>query len=99
MRTRSLVTIVLLTVAAGPAMAQQPGARAGETSGAAVGGNVVPSTVLQKRVEGRSAFEGETSAIASEPSALAAGVPGIEGKRGAQSGAAAREGEPGRPVY
>jgi hypothetical protein len=101
MRNRSLVTIVLLSaVAGGPASAQQQDKSAGETSGAAVGGNVVPSTVIQKRFEGRSAFaESDASAIAAESSALAAGVPGVEGKRGAQSGAAAREHEPGRPAY
>ena len=53
-----------------------PGAMAaqGETSGPAAGNNTVPSAATQKQV--------------SKETGTAAGAPGVEGKQGAESGAA-----------
>jgi hypothetical protein len=54
-----------------------PGAGPGNTSGAAVGTDVQPSTAIQKDQTGRSGAGGASSA---------AGAPGVEGKPGAESG-------------
>lgn len=88
-RKQALFWTGLLVVLGGAALAQQqpPG---GQTSGPAVGNNVTPSTVTQKLFEGRSGFVGEQEALALDASALAAGTPGVAGKRGTQSGAAPR---------
>jgi hypothetical protein len=99
MSDRTLVGVILLSLACAPATAQQA-APGGQTSGAAVGGNVAPSAVLQKRFEGRLSFIDRGQAPSGfEASAVSAGAPGVEGKPGAQSGAAPREREEGAPIY
>lgn len=99
MRDHVLIGVVLVCCAGAPATAQQS-PRGGETSGAGVGGVVTPSTVMQKRFEGRSAFtEDEALQRALEAGAIAAGAPGVAGKRGAQSGAAPHMRETGERVY
>ncbi len=74
-----------------PAIAQQstptPSAatpsQSGDTSGPAVGEPVVPSTVVEKDNPN---IPDVNNADVSGPSGTSAGAPGIEGKRGAQSG-------------
>lgn len=63
-----------------------PGERglSGDTSGPASGSNVNPSTVVQK--ENPAAMVNASPAGVAGPSGTAAGSPGIEAKRGTQSG-------------
>jgi hypothetical protein len=65
---------------AGPVLAEEA---EGTTSGPAAGTDVMPSTAIEKQYEGRSttAEEPPTGAPA------AAGMPGVEGAPGTQSGA------------
>lgn len=54
----------------------------GDTSGPAVGTPVNPSTAVQKR----NTHVGNNNTTIAGPSGMSAGVPGVEGKRGTQSG-------------
>ena len=68
-----------------PAMSE--GARDPSISGPANGSDVVPSSAVQKQIEGRSIYDivnGQPSATMG--SALAAGAPGVEGAPGGPSG-------------
>lgn len=56
----------------------------GDTSGPAVGTSVNPSTVVQKK----NAHVSKNTTTIAGPSGMSAGVPGIEGKSGTQSGEA-----------
>jgi hypothetical protein len=71
---------LLLLFFGGLAFAQQPGS----TTGPASGKNVEPSTAIQKENTGRPSAAGEE--LQGYPNA--AGAPGVEGKPGAESGAA-----------
>jgi hypothetical protein len=77
-------SVALVLASSAHALAQTS---SGHTSGSAVGGNVTPSAVVQKGFEGRSGF---ADALDWNASAIAAGAPGVAGKRGAQSGGAPR---------
>lgn len=81
--TRSALGVTLSLFVGGAAMAME-----GVTSGPAAGKSVVPSTAIQKEYEGRSAAGGQVTLGVLEASGLAAGMPGVEGKPGAQSGQA-----------
>jgi hypothetical protein len=74
----------------GAALAQQ---QSGNTSGPAVGKNVLPSTVVEKQYEGRSNTSEQDKQLGA--SSRAAGSPGIEGKPGAQSGQGREHRAPG----
>lgn len=64
---------------AGPVLAEEV---EGTTSGPAAGTEVVPSTVIEKQYEGRSTTPEEPIGAPA-----AAGMPGVEGSPGTQSGA------------
>lgn len=80
----TLCALALLGASGGVVAQKQPG----ETSGPAAGKSVEPTTSIQKRYgEGRSGAD-ETD---TRP---AAGMPGVEGKPGTESGPAPREDTP-----
>lgn len=83
MTHRLIITLcaVASLAASGAVFAQQ---QPGETSGPAAGKNVDPTTVIQKKNEGRSSVED------TRPSA---GMPGVEGKPGTESGRALEDEE------
>ncbi|WP_159731692.1 hypothetical protein [Methylosinus sp. Ce-a6] len=99
MRKPALLWTSLVLILGGAALAEQ-NIESGRTSGPANGQNVTPSTVTQKSFEGRSGFIDQNEAFALDASALAAGVPGVEGKPGAQSGPVPRgRGKTSKFVY
>ena len=73
----------------GAALAQQ----SGDTSGSAVGTNVLPSTAVEKQYEDPSNISEQDKQLGA--SSRAAGSPGIEGKPGAQSGQGREHRAPG----
>lgn len=80
MTHRLIVTLcaAISLASGGAAFAQQ---QPGETSGPAAGKDVEPTTVIQKKHEGR-------SSAGDEDTRPAAGMPDVEGERGTQSGQA-----------
>lgn len=74
----------------GAALAQQ---KSGDTSGPAVGKNVLPSTAVEKQYEDPSNISEHDKQLGA--SSRAAGSPGIEGKPGAQSGQGREHRAPG----
>jgi hypothetical protein len=74
----------------GAALAQQ---QSGDTSGPAVGRNVLPSTAVEKQYEDPSNISEQGKQLGA--SSRAAGSPGIEGKPGAQSGQGREHRAPG----
>lgn len=75
---------IMLAAAAGLLAGGAAWAQSGETSGPATGGNVAPSTAIQKEESGAA------------PNA--AGQPGVEGRPGVEGGRSVETGAPEQPT-
>ncbi len=84
MRTQIALSALISLFLGGVALAEQKG----ETSGPAVGKNVLPTTVIQKMYERRSSSIPGIPPSTLEDSGASAGYPGVEGKPGTESGQA-----------
>jgi hypothetical protein len=84
-----LAAVLLLAT---PAMAQTSGgASTGHTSGPAAGGNVTPSTAVQKdNPAGQTGAGQQGGAGSSSGSAMGAGAPGVAAKPGSEAGPATK---------
>lgn len=89
MQSKAIVTGAVLAsalVIGSAAFAQQTGGSTGNTSGPAAGGNVQPSTAVQKDTGSGASGNSATAA----PGA-AGGAPGVAGKPGNKSGPSERK--------
>ena len=71
-----------------PAMAQNTSGSAGSTSGPAAGGNVAPSTAVQKENPAGQMGAGQHQGAGQASGAMGAGAPGMAAKPGSEAGPA-----------
>ena len=85
-----LAVALLLSV---PAFAQNTGGATGSSSGPAAGGNVAPSTAVQKQNQTGQMGAGQHGASGQAAGgAMGAGAPGVAAKPGAEGGPAPKSG-------